>query len=312
MLNPRHLASLVAIAEHGGFGAAGAAVGRSHSAVSLHVKALEETLGTRLVDRSTRPPALTPDGEALVHEARRLLRVLDDIAALARSDRLAGRLAVGIVPTALAHLAPPALAHLRRTHPGVAITIHAGLSGELATLVAAGELDAALLTAPDLPPEHLQLRPVAEEPLVVAAPADAPEETDAELIAAHPFIWFSRRTWAGQQIERRLLDRGIRARGFMEVDSLEAIEALVRHGLGVAVVPDRVPDRAPDRARTAPPRPRPASNSAPSGSRRPPPAGAPRAPAKPQGAADRGAARRADRRPPPPPLCSRPAPLPRK
>jgi DNA-binding transcriptional LysR family regulator len=239
MLNPRHLASLVAIAEHGGFGAAGAAVGRSHSAISLHVKALEQALGTRLVDRSVRPPVLTADGEALLSEARRLLGVLDDIAALARSDRLAGRLAVGIVPTALTHLAPPALAHLRRAHPEVAISIHAGLSGELAGMVGAGELDAALLTAPDLAPEALRLRPVAEEPLVVAAPADAPEESDAELIAAHPFIWFSRRTWAGQQIERRLLDRGIRARGAMEVDSLEAIEALVRHGLGVAVVPDR-------------------------------------------------------------------------
>ena len=127
MLNPRHLASLVAIADHGGFGAAGRAVGRSHSAVSLHVKALEERLGTALVDRSVRPPALTADGEALVHEARRLLRVLDDIAALARSDRLAGRLAVGIVPTAMTHLAAPALAHLRRAHPAVAISIHTGL-----------------------------------------------------------------------------------------------------------------------------------------------------------------------------------------
>lgn len=245
MLNPRHLASLVAIAEHGGFGAAGAAVGRSHSAVSLHVKTLEETLGTALVDRSVRPAALTADGEALVHEARRLLRVLDDIAALARSDRLAGRLAVGIVPTAMAHLAPPALADLRQAHPAVAIAIHIGLSVELAAMVTAGELDVALLTAPDLPPEELDLRPVAEEPLVVAAPAGAPEETDADLIAAHPFIWFSRRTWAGQQIERRLLDRGIRARGTMEIDSLEAIEALVRHGLGVAVVPDRAGGAVP-------------------------------------------------------------------
>lgn len=239
MLNPRHLASLVAVAEHGGFGAAGQSVGRSHSAISLHVRALEQALGTALVDRSVRPTALTSDGEALVHEARRLQRVLDDIAALARSDRLAGRLAVGIVPTAMTHLAAPALAHLRRAHPAVAITIHTGLSGALAPAVAGGELDAALLTAPDLPPEGLQIRPVADEPLVVAAPTGTVEETDAALIAAHPFIWFSRRTWAGQQIERRLLDRGIRARGAMEVDSLEAIEALVRHGLGVAVVPDR-------------------------------------------------------------------------
>lgn len=239
MLNPRHLASLIAVAEHGGFAAAGAAVGRSHSAISLHVRALEQALGTRLVDRSTRPPTLTPDGEALIHEARRLLRVLDDIEAIGRADRLAGRLAVGVVPTAMTHLAAPALAALRQQHPDVGLSVHSGLSGELAPAVAAGELDAAIVTGPDVPPAGLAVRPVADEPLVVAAPADAPEETDAALIDAHPFIWFSRRTWAGQQIERRLLDRGIRPRGSTEVDSLEAIEALVRHGLGVAVVPDR-------------------------------------------------------------------------
>ena len=44
---------------------------------------------------------LTADGEALVHEAHRLLRVLDDIAALARWDRLAGRPPGGIVPAAM-------------------------------------------------------------------------------------------------------------------------------------------------------------------------------------------------------------------
>ena len=239
MINPRHLASLNAISEHGSFSAAGAAIGRSHSAVSLHVKALEESLGTQLLDRTVRPPALTPDGEALVEQARRLARVLEDIDAIGRSEHLAGTLAVGIVPTAMTDLAPPALAKLRAGHPEVQITIRTGLSGELAQAVRTGELDAAVLTAPDLPPEGLELKPIVEEPLVVVAPATAAEQTDAGLLAAHPFIWFSRKTWAGQQIERRLLDRGIRVRASMEIDSLEAIEALVRNGLGISVVPMR-------------------------------------------------------------------------
>ena len=42
--------------------------------MSLHVKALEQALGTQLVDRSVRPPVLTPDGEALAEQARRLDR----------------------------------------------------------------------------------------------------------------------------------------------------------------------------------------------------------------------------------------------
>ena len=238
MFNPRHLASLVAIAEYGGFAAAGQALGRSHSAISLHIKALEAEVGATLIDRRARPAVLTPDGEALAEQGRRLQRVLDDIAALRTGDRLSGRLAVGIVPTAMAHLAPPALARLRKAQPDVRLDIRTGLSGELAGAVEAGELDAALVTGPDLAPTVLQMRHIIDEPLIVIA-SPATRGGEADLLAAHPFIWFSRKTWAGQQIERRLLDRGLRVTPAMEIDSLEAIEELVRNGLGVSIVPDR-------------------------------------------------------------------------
>lgn len=252
MPNPKHLASLVAIAEHGTFAAAGAAIGRSHSAVSLHIKALEDEFGCPLLDRKARPAELTTDGAALVEQARRLTRVLDDIRMIGQSDRLAGPLSVGIVPSAMIHLAPPALARLTGDHPGIALSIRTGLSSELAQAVRGGDLDAALLTEPDLVPDDLAQWLVAEEPLVVIAPATAEGATDLDLISSHPFIWFSRETWAGQQIERRLLDRHIATRVAMEIDSLEAIEALVRHGLGVSVVPDRWGGRAPPGIRVCP------------------------------------------------------------
>ncbi len=62
----RHLKTSIAIAEHGSFAAAADAVGLTQSAVSLHVKALEETLHTKLFDRTTRPPRLNDGGRALV------------------------------------------------------------------------------------------------------------------------------------------------------------------------------------------------------------------------------------------------------
>lgn len=258
MLNPRHLASLIAISDHGGFSAAANVLGRSHSAISLHIKALEEELGTRLLDRSVRPPALTLDGETLVEQGRRLQEVLDEIASVGQRRDLAGRLAVGIVPTAMTHLVPPALARLRVEHPGLAIDIRTGLSGEVAEAVRGGVLDAAVVTAPALRPVGLTTRAIVTEPLVVIAPASAVGETDTDLLVSFPFIWFSRRTWAGQQIESELQARRIRVRAQMEVDSLEAIQSLVRHGLGVAVVPDtgaladeltRVPFGAPQAVR---------------------------------------------------------------
>ena len=53
----RPLKTLIAIAEHRTFAEAADAVGLNQSAISLHVKALEDGLQTKLFDRSTRPPA---------------------------------------------------------------------------------------------------------------------------------------------------------------------------------------------------------------------------------------------------------------
>jgi DNA-binding transcriptional LysR family regulator len=237
----RRLRTMVAIAEQPSFTAAGAALGLSHSAVSLHVKDLEQELGAPLVDRTRRPPALTDRGAALVEHARRMLAIAEEIAALGSSAALVGRLAVGVVPSAMAGLAPPALAALRAAQPRVSLRIRTALSGDLADLVRAGDLDAALVTAPETPAPGLRARIVAREPLEAIAPADAPAAEDAlALLRRGPFIWFSRKTWAGQQIERALAARGLPVDSSMEVDSLEAVEALVRHGLGVSVAPRRV------------------------------------------------------------------------
>ena len=59
-MNLRQLRTLVAIAEQGSFTAAGNAVGLSHSAISLHVKALEQELGVSLVNRAAPPWSSRP------------------------------------------------------------------------------------------------------------------------------------------------------------------------------------------------------------------------------------------------------------
>ena len=251
-MNFRQLRTLVAIAEQGSFTAAGNAIGLSHSAISLHVKALEEELGIALVDRAQRPPRLTARGTALVEQARSMAALEDEIRALGSDQALAGSLAVGVVPTAMVHLLPPALARLRALHPKLAIRVRTGLSSELAQAVRGAEIDVAVATRPDIAPEGLTLHEIAREPLVVIAPANATELTDTDLIAAHPFIWFSRKTWAGQHIERLLHARGLRPSETMEVDSLEAIESLVAHGLGVSVVPERPGAPLPETLRRLP------------------------------------------------------------
>lgn len=247
-MNLRHLRTIVALSERGTFSAAGEAIGRSHSAVSLHIKALETELGVDLVDRGRRPPVLTDRGMALVGHARRLMEITDEIAGLSAEESLIGALTVGVVPSAMSSILPPALADLSGAHPRLRIAVRSGSSVELAAGVRNGDIDVAVTTEPDRPLEGLRARIVAREPLVVIAPAPKGPESggsesaakdDAALLTGQPFIWFNRKTWAGQQIERHLLERGLLVRDGLEVDSLEAITALVRHGLGVSVVPLR-------------------------------------------------------------------------
>ena len=243
-MNLRQLRSFVAIAETGTLSAAADAIGLSHSAVSLHVKALEEELGVSLIDRSRWPPVLTDRGTALVSYSRRLADLLDEMAALGSEDELIGSINAGVVPSAMTDLMPPALAKLRAQHPKLKVRIHTALSGDLASLVRGGELDVAVSTAPKRSLDGLEVRGFVDEPLFVIAPRDVGEAPVEDILASLPFIWFSRKTWAGQQIEQALHDLGIVVRDDMEVDSLLAVTALVSHGLGVSVVPHH--PRAPD------------------------------------------------------------------
>ncbi|MEO1190989.1 MAG: LysR family transcriptional regulator [Pseudomonadota bacterium] len=232
----RPLRSLVAIADQGSFAAAADRLGLTQSAISLQIKALEEQHGQTLFDRSHRPPILTEAGRQLVVEARHILVLYDRL--FARGDAVvAGELTLGAVPTALGSILPPALAALRARHPQLAIRVTSGLSEELASQLRGGGLDGALVSDPQHLPEGLDAHEVQRDPLVVIAPPETEGATDLEILQRNPFIQFSRRAWAGEQIDRALRERGLTLTPAMEIDSLDAIIAMVRHRLGVSVVP---------------------------------------------------------------------------
>ena len=197
-MNVRHLRTLLAVVETGSFAAAGHAVGVSHSAISLQIKALEDELGVSLFDRTKRPPTPTARGRALADHARKTLELFDAARAVATGELVAGRLTVGAVPTTLSSILPPALATLRRAHPELRIRVLSGSSASLAGRLQRGELDVAICTRPDPSPPGLDWIHIADEPFAVIAPASARGATDVDLLTTNPFIWFNRATWAGR------------------------------------------------------------------------------------------------------------------
>lgn len=235
----KHLKTLIAIAENGSFAAAGEAIGLTQSAISLHVKSLEDELETKLFDRTTRPPRLNTRGRNLIDRARTIVEQCEGLSDIATGEALSGSLGIGSVPTLLSGILPPALSAIRGSHPDIRIRVSSGLSADLVGRVHKGELDVAVVTEPSQLQTGLSWHMFAKEPLMVIAPEGTVGETDRELLDAGPFIRFQRYAWAGRLIDTHLKDRGIRVHTGMEIDSLEAIASMVKHGLGVSVVPDR-------------------------------------------------------------------------
>ena len=149
----RALRTLVAIAQHGSFARAAEAVHLTQSAVSLHIRGLEEEFNAPLFDRSRRLPVLTEAGHLGLERAGEILALYDSIAAeLGEDGELRGRLRVGAIHTALAGVLPSALAGLNAEHPHLRVNVASGMSAELATRGEAGELDAAVTPGPVKPP----------------------------------------------------------------------------------------------------------------------------------------------------------------
>ncbi|KYF54721.1 LysR family transcriptional regulator [Sorangium cellulosum] len=116
----------VKVAELGSFTRAGEHLGVPKARVSLRLKALEEELGSRLLQRSTRVVRLTPDGEALLPRARRLLLEAEDIGAMFHAGRaLRGRVRIDLPVNFARNVIIPRLPDLLARHPELEMVISA-------------------------------------------------------------------------------------------------------------------------------------------------------------------------------------------
>jgi DNA-binding transcriptional LysR family regulator len=155
-LAPELLRSFLAVADTGSFSAAARTVNLTQSAVSLHVKRLEERLDRRLFARTSRSVRLTPEGGALVPYARRLLRLQE--AAEAAVGRIGTRPTVrlGISDEQADAYLPHVLPAFARDFPEARVEIVCDLSNRLVAQLVEGALDLALAI------RHLDDPPAAE------------------------------------------------------------------------------------------------------------------------------------------------------
>lgn len=135
------LRTLVAISEAKNFTKASIIVGRTQSAVSVQMKKLEEIVDERLFERGPRGVTLTPPGEQLVKDAKRIISLLDQAVSSMNPDPLDGFVRIGVPEEYGGTILPCVLSNFSKMHPKVEVTVHSASSTELRRAFDAGELD---------------------------------------------------------------------------------------------------------------------------------------------------------------------------
>jgi DNA-binding transcriptional LysR family regulator len=113
------------VADEGGFAAAARALDMSAPVVTRLVADLEEHIGSRLLQRTTRRLALTDAGQTYLLRVRNILQDIDEADAVARSHttEVAGLLRLHAPPVLASYVIAPLLAEFRRQHPKILIDI---------------------------------------------------------------------------------------------------------------------------------------------------------------------------------------------
>ncbi|MCB5180936.1 LysR family transcriptional regulator [Streptomyces antimicrobicus] len=229
------------VARDSSFTAAARTLGYTQSAVSRQIQTLEDEWGVPLFDRLPRGVRLTEAGRVLLPHAEaveaRLATARAEIEAL--RTLAAGRLRIGAFATADAQLLPSALAAFRARHPGVRVTRAEGLSAGLLQLLTAGELDLAVVTAPEGAPDGVELHHLLDERMYVALPRSHPlaGRTDVRLAELADEEWIAGSTRPEQTLMRTAVADGFRPRPGFVVAEWIAKQGFVAAGLGVTLVP---------------------------------------------------------------------------
>jgi len=239
-LSAHQLRAFVHLAELNSFTRAAAASHLSQPAFSALIRALEEELGARLFDRTTRQVELTLEGREFLTGARRVLAEIE--AALSgvreRVARQRGRVSLALLPSLAAGWLPEVLAGFRQRHPGIELEIADVLSEACIERVRAGHADLAIAATRAETPE-LRAEPFHADDFHLVAPRSHPLLQAAEVkprdLLPYDFVHLSRTSSVRQYLDAATLP--LQMRTLMEVDQLATVMGMVRAGLGISVVP---------------------------------------------------------------------------
>jgi DNA-binding transcriptional LysR family regulator len=249
-MDTRFLQSFVHVVESGSIAEAARRLDLTPASVAQRLKALEASLGSRLVARSGRTVRPTAAGSRVLERARQVLDEVRDLkSAASGTDLPAGPLRLGATPTALTGIMPPILKRWVARHPDIEIYIEPAPSTLLYGQVLAGDLDVAVLVHPMFElPKGYAWRALREEPLMLLTHANLRVRDVVATVAREPFIRYDRGVVGGKLADDWLRGHGLRPHVRFELDGIDSIAKLVAEGLGVSILPDWTVTGRPDPA----------------------------------------------------------------
>lgn len=167
-MNLQQLEYVIAVDAYRHFAKAAEQCHVTQPTLSMMIQKLEDEIGVKIFDRSRQPVIPTHIGEALIAQARVVLREAERFAEIAREEEqsLSGELRVGIIPTLSPYLLPLFLQAFVDTHPNIRLKISERTTGSLIEALHKGMLDAAILVTP-LNDNTLREQPLFYEAFVV-------------------------------------------------------------------------------------------------------------------------------------------------
>jgi DNA-binding transcriptional LysR family regulator len=232
------------VCEHLSFRRAGEELHLSQPAVTQQIKALEEELGARLLDRTGGRVVLTPAGRLLKQRAGEMAalaaRTQEELASL--NGEHSGTLSAGASTSIAQYVLPRMLGAFQKAHPQVKLQIRSGNTEEVVEWLIEGRIAIGLIEGPALR-KDVRTEPFMEDELVLLFPANHPWSRSGELsiddLRGAPFLLRERGSGTRRVLEAALEKAGLKARELevvMELDSSEAIISSVESGLGIGFV----------------------------------------------------------------------------
>ncbi|RDI09612.1 LysR family transcriptional regulator [Comamonas sp. AG1104] len=238
----RQLRAFAEVARQGAFAPAARELCLTQSALSESIRQLEEALGLRLFDRTTRTVGLTAAGQAFLLDVRQAFEMLEqgfqnlgDLAALRR-----GKVRIAAAPSVLAVLLLPVLPALRARHPGIEVDLIEDSAEGIAQRVQAGSVDFGvgaahpaggdLLTQP-LISDAMGLVARLDEPLLQAGRLTAADLADLAFVGLTTDTAISQLLASAPGMPQNLLQTPLR------LSNPQLLFEAVSLGLGVSIVP---------------------------------------------------------------------------